>query len=204
MQTLAQVLPSVSSLTSSAPVSVTPPATPNGSLADYVWLHMAGLYGHKWASSYGTDPRSVGGKEWALTLAGFTQAQIDAGLEACRASADAWPPGAPEFKAMCLGIPSLAIVRLEMRSEERSPFTRATWANLDAYRFKQASADNADRMLREAYDLTREQVMRGQALPEPSPAVTHDPKPFVPCSEEAREAARRVVYGKDAAAGGDA
>lgn len=68
-----------------------------------------------------------------------------------------------------MGIPSIAKVRQEIRhpTGERSPFTRQVWAFLDSYLFARAEVDKADRMLREAYDLTTEYVMRGGHLPEP-------------------------------------
>lgn len=154
---------------------------PSASLADYLWLHMGGLYGHRWTSAFGENPRSVGGKEWAITLAGFTQAQIDAGLATCRASGEDWPPSAPAFKAACLGIPTLAAVRAQLRDRDatRSPFTAMVWGFVDGYGFKQADTRGGDRMLAEAYDLAREQVMRGEPLPPVPEAIGYDapPKP---------------------------
>jgi hypothetical protein len=168
---------------------------------------MLGMYGHTWASAYGDAPTGTTAETWASCLAGVSNQQIADGLRACVAEGAEFPPSAPRFRGMCLGIPSLALVRLEIRSGGHGQFTRAVWANLDAFRFGQVSTDNADRMLRDAYELTREQVMRGQSLPVPSEAIAHQEAGFTPCSDGARDAAYRAVHGHDrktAAAGGDA
>ncbi len=165
------------------------------------------MFGHTWASAYGDAPTGTTAETWASCLAGVTNAQIADGLRACLAEGAEFPPSAPRFRGMCLGIPSLALVRLELRGGDHSQFTRAVWANIDGYRFRQSSADAADRMLRDAYELTREQVMRGHALPTPSEAIEQEAREFKPCSEAARKAAWEAVHGADrktAAAGGEA
>ena len=159
-------------------------AKPSESTLDAFWRRMLGMYGHTWASAYGDAPNGTTAETWASTLAGVSNQQIADGLRACVAEGGEFPPSAPRFRAMCLGIPSLALVRLDIRSGEHSQFTRAVWANLDGYRFRQSSADAADRMLREAYDLTREQVMRGEALPQPSEAITQEKRELVPTPPE--------------------
>lgn len=168
------------------------------------------MFGHTWASAYGDAPTGTTAETWASCLAGVSNQQIADGLRACLAEGAEFPPSAPRFRAMCLGIPSLALVRLELRNEDPGAFTRAVWQNIDAYRFRQVSSDVADRMLRDAYDLTREQVMRGQALPEPSEKLEHEKPEFKPASEEVRAAkldeiaASLGIDRKTAAAGGDA
>ena len=167
------------------------------------------MYGHAWASAYGDAPTGTTAETWASCLAGVSTQQIADGLRACLAEGAEFPPSAPRFRAMCLGIPSLALVRLELRHENPSAFTRAVWQNIDAYRFRQVSSDVADRMVRDAYDLTREQVMRGQPLPEPSLAVEQEKREFKPASREVREAAMDKIAAslgvdrKAAAAGPD-
>lgn len=59
------------------------------------------------------------------------------------------------------------------------------WQNLDWYQFKHVSADKADRMLKEAYELVRELVMRGVALPEvPEQAIEQERPKVTPASKE--------------------
>lgn len=168
------------------------------------------MFGHTWASAYGTAPAGTTAETWASCLAGVTNVQIADGLRACLAEGAEFPPSAPRFRAMCLGIPALAQVKAELRGGSHGRFTRAVWGNLDGYRLGLASADAADRMVRDAYDLTREQVMRGQPLPEPSEQIEREKPEFKPASPEVAAAAQAEIAAalgidrKTAAAGGDA
>lgn len=68
------------------------------------------------------------------------------------------------------------------------------WQQIDGYLFKQASADKSDRMLKDAYELAREMVMRGHPLPEvPELAIEKVEPDFKPASKEAVEAAMAEV-----------
>ena len=170
---------------------------------------MADIYGLRWVKSYGADPRSGAGTTWAHGLAGLTPAQLAVGVDACLSSADGWPPTLPEFRARCLGIPSVAFVRDDVTRapEYRDAFTRLVWSFVDAYRIKAASADQSDRMLRDAYDLAREHVMRGGALPGAHKAVTKQDRPAPEVPPEVAQArfaeAKSILSGKDRAAGSD-
>ncbi|MNN21913.1 hypothetical protein D3C81_1352500 [compost metagenome] len=131
-----------------------------------LWVRMAEIYGHRWTSSFGENPDNGAALTWAKGLAGVTPAQLAEGLMACLASADPWPPTLPEFRARCLGVPALAQVQLELRSpENRSAFTILVWSCIDAYRFRHASTEKSDRLIRDAYETARERVMRGGKLP---------------------------------------
>ena len=184
-ETAASALSNASRQTSAAPDSAAKTSSttpfrerPSASLADYVWLHMGGLYGHTWTSAYGDNPRSVAGAEWSRTLAGLNREQVDTGIDACRAEGAEWPPSAPRFRAMCLGIPTLARIRLELQRGAASPFARMVWGNLDAYRYRHADTREADRMLRDAYELAREERMQGAELPaEPVAALRQELEP---------------------------
>lgn len=158
-----------------------------------IWERQTALYGHAWVSVHGVTPHdktgalSMSGDTWGRALAGLSAQQVAAGIEACIAEGAEFPPSAPRFRAMCLGVPILAAVRSELRHGEPSPFARAVWAELDVFRYKQASAEQADRLLREAYDLVRDRVMRGEALPEPPAAVIpHDVSKPTPATPEQR------------------
>lgn len=67
---------------------------------------MGSLYGHRWASSYGTHDAD---DTWLHALRGLTAEQLADGLRSCverakerrRASGEDWPPTAGEFRAMC-------------------------------------------------------------------------------------------------------
>ena len=147
-----------------------------------LWRRMAEIYGQRWTAAYGEDAVSGAGDTWAKGLVGITPQQLARGLEACITRADPWPPTLPEFRALCLGIPTLLQVRedLARADTERHPFTVLVWRHLDGWAYRHADKHGAERMLREAYADAREAVMRGEPLPEPVPAVEHQPEPPKP------------------------
>lgn len=164
---------------------------------------MADVYGHRWVSSYGADPQAGAGATWANGLADLTADQLATGIEACMTSADPWPPTLPQFRAMCFDIPALATVRMRFMQQLRQrdplvtePFDRLVWQFIDGYRIRQVSSDQAERMVRDAYEIAREHVMAGGALPEPSVAVEHKPEPVrdrKPASPEEIERAKAAI-----------
>lgn len=138
------------------------------SLIRRVWLRMAEIYGHKWTSAFGDDAMAGAGETWAKALRGLTTSQLALGIESCAEAIDPWPPTLPQFKALCLGIPELHTVSREMRDTngKRSRFTLLVWKNLDGYRYRQSTVEQSDRLLRDAYEIAREHIMRGGALPD--------------------------------------
>lgn len=164
---------------------------------------MTEIYGHRWTSSYGAESGQDGAAgTWAKGLAGISPAQIAEGLRACIASGDPWPPALPEFRAMCLGVPSFEAVKRETLRPvaERSPFTRTAWSRLDHYAHRHASVRDADRMLQAAYDAVREEVMRGAVIDPPAALIGHDasPKPQgIPATPEERAERLRKLLGED-------
>lgn len=170
-----------------------------------LWQRMAEIYGHRWTSAYGDDAGKGAGLTWAKGLAGLSAAQIKVGVESALVAADPWPPSLPEFRALCLAVPSLAAMRAEQRgSVAPSAFMRLLWQNLDTYRMRHADADKADRMFREAYETAREHVMRGGALP-PEPVAyigpADEPEPVKPAAPEVVAGVAeklRAVLGDDA------
>lgn len=157
-----------------------------------LWERMVAMYGHAWNSVHGVSPQDDGGKltvdgdTWAKALAGVTGQQMAAGLAACLAEGAEFPPSAPRFRGMCLGIPSFASVRMDRDKAE--PFTRLVWASMDGYLYRHAAADRADKMLRDAYELAREHVMAGGDLPQESAGrIEHkQPEPWNPRTPEER------------------
>lgn len=146
-----------------------------------LWQRMAEIYGHKWVSAYGEDAGKGAGLTWAKGLSGLGPQKIARGLEAALVSAEPWPPTLPEFRALCLGIPSLAAVRTEFRGgAAATPFGRLVWGHLDPYLVKRVDAEKADRMVRDAYETAREWVMRGGELPAEPVAVIAAEKPQPP------------------------
>lgn len=170
----------------------------SSALLDNFWLRMAALYGNTWVSQYGASPDGIGADTWGTVLADLAPAQIAEGLRGASALGRDWPPSAPRFRALCLGIPTLAAVRAEDAARIRfretfdpTPFFRLVWSKIDSYRYKVVDADRADRMLSEAYELASEHVMRGGALPEAPSGLIEAPAPEVrkPASRETVAAA---------------
>ena len=189
-------------------VATSSKAKPSAWLADYVWASMGTAYGHRWTSNYGDDSRAASGRVWATALADMSRDQVDVGLRACLNSADPWPPTLPEFRAKCLGIPTLAEVRLD--TARRTAFGALVWRYLDGYAYRQANAERAERMLREAYELARTARMQGMPMPEPVAAkldqARRKPNPARPEVAARHIATIQSLFGrsgKDAAAGPD-
>lgn len=138
---------------------------------------MASIYGHRWATNFGEDVENEAADTWAVGLADMTGAQLAQGLQACARSGPAWPPTLPEFRCMCLGVPTLAEVALALRpgAPEASPFVRLVWSFLDGYQLRGASDREARGMIRDAYELARASMLTGIALPEDALRLEHDP-----------------------------
>ena len=146
---------------------------------------MAEIYGHKFTSAHGENPNAGAALTWAKGLGGLTAEQLADGLRACIACTDPWPPTLPEFRAMALGIPSLAAVKHELQHGPRSQFTVMVWGSIDSYSYRVATSDASDRMVREAYTVTKEKVMRGMPLPPVAAAeLEHEAPSHVPASPE--------------------
>lgn len=126
---------------------------------------MAGMFGHAWVSSYGASPSGVGADTWATALSGITPAQIGRGLRETLALGENFPPSAPKFRALCLGIPTLAQVKSRIKASEGDQFSILMHKHLDVYIFARVDQKTADHMLREAYELAKDHVMRGGELP---------------------------------------
>lgn len=61
---------------------------------------MSNLYGYKFISQFGDNPHD----DWITVMTGITGRQIADGLNRCLADYPEWPPGAAQFRALCLGI----------------------------------------------------------------------------------------------------
>jgi hypothetical protein len=156
-------------------------------------MHMASRYGHAWVSQYGPLPDGIAAAEWRETLAGLTSAQLREGFDADRSRGAEWPPSSTRFRALCLGIPTIASVRSEINSRERSHvdvnvsrFARGVWSRMDSYGYRNGTGKQQERILADAYDLTREFVMDGGTLPVDPVALVEAPKraEFVPAPPE--------------------
>lgn len=152
-----------------------------------LWERMAAMYGNAWASAQGLAPQredgslTIAGETWGQALVGLGAAELGAGLSACLAEGAEFPPSAPRFRAMCLGIPTLAAVRTDIATRA-TPFAVKCWEFMDSHAYRMVDRREADRMLRDAYEQARDFVMRGGALPE---VVAELPPPEKPKPKKA-------------------
>ena len=154
-----------------------------------LWVRMRHIYGERWTRSYGDDPAHGAGLTWAQGLAGLSGDELACGLNRCVSSAEPWPPTLPEFRALCLDIPTLGQLRADIVGR-KTRFAVLAWSFVDAYAYRVADKRAEDRMIREAYERAREHVMRGGALPPVLPAIaapSDKPDPSRMNPERARE-----------------
>lgn len=140
----------------------------NATALAQLWAVMLATYGHRWESAYGRHPEGVTAATWEAGLADIAAADIATAARNCLTFGDGWPPTLPEFRALCLGIPSFADVKYDLRRahETRMPFTRMVYGFLDHWHYSRADIDKAERMLRDAYELARLDRLGGASLPE--------------------------------------
>lgn len=171
-------------------------APQSASRIEALCLKMAALYGSAWTSQYGDDPRNDAARTWAAALAGLTPDHLATGLRACVVEGAEFPPSAPRFRAMCLGIPSFEAVNLELvtlESTYRSAFSRLVWSLIDGHAHRHARAEDAKRIRRDAYEIARERVLHGEPLP-PKPIADLDHQPMQPTAPIPRTREERIAY----------
>ena len=78
---------------------------PSKKVMERLWLVMLEIYGHRWESSFGSEPT----ESWARSLKGISPQQIAKGLDELHESGESWPPSAIEFAKMCRTEKQLAI-----------------------------------------------------------------------------------------------
>ena len=116
---------------------------------------------------------------WAAGLFGLTPKQIARGVRACMlgtATTDGWPPTLPQFRELCLQLPSISEVRAELLSRDgkRSSFGLLVSQKLDVYRWRQAEEQTGERMLKEAYLEAKKHALSGGEMPQVFEALPDD------------------------------
>lgn len=137
---------------------------------------MIAMYGHKWTSVHGEDARRGSGPVWAAALAGCTEQDIARGLAACIEREDAWPPTAPEFRALCVSTgaqfePAFAeLSRWAASQQARAEFA---WTQPHAFAMSHivdrrlihmGTTTEARRKAFEAFEQVEERARRGEDL----------------------------------------
>lgn len=143
-----------------------------------LWTEMAGIYGHRWASSYGASPEddsgrlTAAGQSWAKHLAELEPKMIRTGVDACGASSDPWPPTLPQFRASCFAMSSRQSVIDDLtHGRAETQMARMVYRSLDRHELRQAGAVQARWIIGNAYDLIAERVLRGEIALDAEPEV---------------------------------
>lgn len=163
---------------------------PSQSILDKFWVKMAGMFGHTWTSSYGESPSGIGAEIWSQALSGISPLQIAHGLRETLALGSDFPPSAPKFRKLCFGIPSLAHVKRIVARREIDRFAILLNQFLDNYLLVRVDQKTADNMVRDAYELACDHVMKGGTLPDFPVAEIAAPKeePRTPAAPEVAKA----------------
>lgn len=150
-----------------------------------LWGAMIALFGVRWSSQFGETPDATG--QWRQTLSGISRQQVAEALNDIRNSGRAWPPTAPEFRAMCLSAgkekhPPLEAAYSEINQLVKSgrkdyghvsPILYHTInKNLDFYNFKIVEEWKAFKMFEVAYKATLFQIESGEELKRPQAPET--------------------------------
>lgn len=142
-------------------------------LCELLWLRMSGIYGHKWTSSFGDEPID----SWESAMFGITPAMVKTGLVRMAKSSNhvEWPPGALEFRQLCLprsediGLPSLMDAfhqAIGVRSIKHPSvvYTLQEMGHL-VYTMRREKEASAQRMFSEWWERTIVFVVDGGVLP---------------------------------------
>ena len=65
-----------------------------------LWARLTAIYGSQWVSVYG-DVDSPAFNGWSGMLESFAELELAGALKLCETRTGSFPPGFPEFRAMC-------------------------------------------------------------------------------------------------------
>lgn len=152
----------------------------SGDEMDQLWAMMAGLYGHKWVSSYGeeVDPMGI----WRAALKGISFEQIKFGFNKLTMKGAAWPPGAPEFRSMCsiqaddIGLPSEFDAQKAIRSivmlprdkpiPEQHPAIYYAYTLIGNFNARQMTTNQLEKAVKDSWGKVEELALSGFEFPE--------------------------------------
>lgn len=145
-----------------------------------LWQRFADLFPFRWLSAVGEwSPTSTAVAEWRATLRGITARQLADGLDRLRRSGAAWPPSAPEFRALCLpAVPAeIEAFREAVLAADRwgahqwsHPVVYTAASIVGTWTLRTASANEARSEFRKAFAAASARWQAGEALVAPSAA----------------------------------
>lgn len=162
------------------------------------------MYGHLWTKKFGDSPMdeveeyTVQGETWAMALRTVSGRQIANAMEKLLVSGATFPPTLPEFKLLCFDIPTVEDCDAYLRGHaEPTPFTVTVARRMKhaggSWKYRHASVEKAERMLRNAYEMVRADVMLGKPLDEVHMLIASEEPERKPASPETVAAARAKV-----------
>lgn len=116
----------------------------------HLWDKMTRIYGHAWVSGYGAEDDGT----WLTGLRHCTPQMIGHGIDRCiELRAGDWPPSLPEFRRLCMDIPSKdeAIVDA-MRPEPLTEIGRELRNSIPSFDRQRLSANEMRAQYRSLYD----------------------------------------------------
>lgn len=160
-------------------------------LIERIFKRLVALYGASFTRQWKDVPADTMKFTWARELAGFTDAEIVRGLEACRARE--FPPTVPEFRNLCR--PPMDMEAAFHEAARVWP-SREGWSSAVVYWAAQAIGDDVKKQpwntmrgrWREAYDRA---LRENQPLPDPAPSPMLSGPPADPA--EVDRAYRQVL-----------
>jgi len=94
-----------------------------------LWIKMVRIYGHRWRSSFGNADDGT----WLTGLKHLSPEQLTQGIVHCTTSGEAWPPTLPEFRAMCLQLPTVEALVQGALAESPDPKAQRLRATVDSF-----------------------------------------------------------------------
>lgn len=175
-----------------------------------LWEKLAAMFGHKWTSTFGeeVDPTGV----WLTCLQDLTTQQLADGLSSIARSGREWPPGAPEFRALCLpnadslGLPTEAVAYHMLLKVTNTSGPKDwgqvhsvvyhTYMQLDPFELKIANATRHRQLFNEAYRMTVQQAAAGATFPPVPQVIEHNQQPVTGSAREKLKAEARTQMDK--------
>lgn len=115
-----------------------------------LWKRMAAIYGHRWVSSFGESDEDG---TWLRGLQDVPASLIGQGLEKCiKFRNDDWPPSLPEFRRLCIGIPSVEIACEDALRGNNDSLSRAIRSYIGSWNLEHDSRESLLRQARSVYD----------------------------------------------------
>lgn len=147
------------------------------------------IYTHRFESAYGDETTlNQAKREWAMSLAGLTDVQLEFALERCKRE-HAWPPTIAEFLKLLeptpesLGLPSLDKAYLEACVNSHHPSSH-TWSHIcvqlaaqqvSYYALRSESERSTKPVFKAAYETLCKRLFAGEVVEMPKAATLPEP-----------------------------